>query len=273
MSTSCVFPLPTDDAFRLARDAGFDGIEVMVTQHRETQDAAALLALSRKYALPILSIHAPVLPLAQFVWGGGPRGKLEGAARLAVAVGAKVVVVHPPFVWEPRYARDFADIVRDIEERYDLAVAVENMFALTVGRLSLPVHSPSPDATLIDCASLTLDFSHAAVAARDALELAVAMGKRLRHVHLCDGTVGEGRLIDEHLVPGHGTQPVAEVISHLAAGDWDGSLIAEVHTGHSATEAERLAMLVETVVFARGAVATAGHKRQRARAPKVHQAR
>jgi len=273
MSTSCVFPLPAEDAFRLARDAGFDGIEVMVTQHRETQDAAALLALSHKYDLPILSIHAPVLPLTQFVWGGGPRGKLEGAAELAVAVGARVVVVHPPFIWEPRYAREFATIVREIEARYNLTLAVENMFALSLGPLRVPVHSPSPDATVIDCASLTLDFSHAAVAARDALELAIAMGKRLRHVHLCDGTVGEGRLLDEHLVPGHGTQPVAEVIRYLAAGGWDGALIAEVHTGHSATEAERLAMLVETVTFAREAVTTATRKPQRARAPRVRQAR
>ena len=255
MSTSCVFPLAAEDAFRLARQAGFDCIEVMVTQHRETQDAGALLALSTRYGLPIASIHAPVLPLAQFVWGGGPRGKLIGAAELAVAVGATVVVAHPPFFWEPRYAREFTTIVREIERDYGLTVAVENMFPLSLGPARIAVHSPSPDATLIDCESLTLDFSHAAVAGRDALELAIAMGKRLRHVHLCDGTVGEGRLIDEHLVPGHGSQPVAEVIRYLSAGGWDGSLIAEVHAPHGSSEAELLAALGETVAYARAALA------------------
>ena len=243
----------------------------MVTHHRETQDASTLLALAGKYALPIYSIHAPVLPLTQFVWGGGPRGKLEGAAELAVAVGAKVVVVHPPFVWEARYARDFTRIVREIELRYDLTLAVENMFPLSFGPLTVPVHAPSPDATLIDCASLTLDFSHAAVAGRDALELAIAMGTRLRHVHLCDGTVDAGRLIDEHLVPGHGSQPVAEVIRYLSASGWDGTLIAEVHTGHSASESERLAMLAKTVTFARDAEAS--HPSQRTRTPTARRAR
>jgi len=256
MSTSCVFPLAAEDAFRLARQAGFDCIEVMVTQHRETQDAGALLALSARYELPIASIHAPVLPLAQFVWGGGPRGKLIGAAELAIAVGASVVVAHPPFIWEPRYARDFTTIVREIEHDYGLTVAVENMFPLSLGPAKIDVHSPSPDATLIDCASLTLDFSHAAVAGRDALELAIAMGKRLRHVHLCDGTVGEGRLIDEHLVPGHGSQPVAEVIRYLSAGGWNGSLIAEVHAPHGSSEAHLLDALNETVAYARAALAT-----------------
>lgn len=257
MSTSCVFPLGVEDAFRLARDAGFDCIEIMVTQHRETQDAASLLALSRRYALPIVSIHAPVLPLTQFVWGGGPRGKLIGAAELAVAVGASVVVAHPPFIWEPRYARDFTAIVREIESDYRLTVAVENMFALAVGPLRINVHSPSPDPTVIDCESLTLDFSHAAVAGRDALEYAMAMGDRLGHIHLCDGTIGEGRLIDEHLIPGRGSQPVAEVIRYLATSGWSGSLVAEVHAPHGATESQVLAALVETTTFARAAIASA----------------
>ena len=256
MSTSCVFPRNVDDAFRLAAETGFDGVEIMVTQDRSTQDATTLLALSARFALPILSIHAPVLPLAQFVWGGGARGKLEGAARLAAEVGAGTVVVHPPYVWEPSFARNFSSIVREIADQYGVTIAVENMFALALGPLRVAVHAPSPDPTRIDCDAMTLDFSHAAVAGRDALELAISMGSRLRHVHLCDGTIGTDRLIDEHLVPGHGSQPVAEVLRYLAASAWDGSLIAEVHAGRTASDAELVAMLTETVRFAREATAT-----------------
>ena len=256
MSTSCVFPLPVDDAFRLARSTGFDGVEIMVTQHRSTQDATALLALSARHELPILSIHAPVLPLAQFVWGGGPRGKLEGAARLAADVGASTVVVHPPYIWEPSFARAFGDTVRELADEYGVTIAVENMFALAFGPLRVAVHSPSPDPTRIDCDAMTLDFSHAAVAGRDALEFAISMGSRLKHIHLCDGTIGTDRLLDEHLVPGHGSQPVAEVLRYLAASNWNGSLIAEVHAARGATEAQLVEMLSETVRFTRQATAT-----------------
>ena len=60
----------------------------------------------------------------------------------------------------------------------------------------------------------------------------MAMGDRLRHIHLCDGTasVDEGNMFDEHLVPGHGNQPVAETL-HLARRepDWDGKVVAEVN--------------------------------------------
>jgi sugar phosphate isomerase/epimerase len=253
MSTSCVYPLPPKEAFRLAKRAGFDGIEVMVTNDPATQDAAGLRALSRKYNLPILSIHAPVLLLTHFVWGRDPQVKLEKSAELARAVGADAVVVHPPFRWQASYARDFERIVAQTANHYDVEIAVENMFQWKVKAVSVKAYAPSADPTLMDVDSMTLDFSHASLAGRDSLELAMAMGPRLRHVHLCDGSgsLDEGKIFDEHLLPGHGKQPVAEVLQYLAREDWSGSVVAEVNTRKAKTEDERLELLTETVEFAR----------------------
>jgi sugar phosphate isomerase/epimerase len=58
----------------------------------------------------------------------------------------------------------------------------------------------------------------------------------------------EGYVKDEHLAPGRGTQPVAEVLRSLAARKWSGSVIAEVHT--HGTDADRFQTLVETRQFA-----------------------
>jgi sugar phosphate isomerase/epimerase len=250
MSTSCVFPLPLDEAFRLARVSGFDGVEIMVTDDKQTQDAAGLRALSRSYGIPILSIHAPVLFLTQFVWGTSPRIKLERSADLARAVGAETVVVHPPFRWQAAYARNFESIVRATTDRFDVEIAVENMFGLHVRDQTIRAYSPSEDPTLLDVEAMTLDFSHAALAGRDSLVYAHAMGARLRHVHLCDGF--GGGLLDEHLIPGRGSQPVAEVLGYLARNAWEGSIIAEV--GTRGTTENRLAALAETLAFARKAL-------------------
>jgi sugar phosphate isomerase/epimerase len=252
MSTSCVFPLSTASAFRLAKAAGFDGIEVMITQDPVTQDAPALLELSRQHELPILSVHAPVLPLAQLVWGVDPNHKLAKSAELASAVGARTVVVHPPFRWEVAYARTFERTIRRLSADFGVELAVENMFPWRLGPVNLRGYSPSSDPVHIDCDAMTLDFSHAALGGRDSLEFATAMGSSLRHVHLCDGTasMAEGQLFDEHLVPGRGTQPVAEVLQYLASTGWEGSLVAEVHTPGARADADRLAALVETREFA-----------------------
>jgi sugar phosphate isomerase/epimerase len=253
MSTSCAFPLPLDEAFHLARLSGFDGVEIMVTNDPATQDAATLLSLSRSHHMPILSIHAPVLLATQFVWGVRPAAKLARSVELAAAVGASAVVVHPPFRFQGAFARAFEGTVNDLGERYGLDVAVENMFTWTISGRRVRAYSPSPYPTDLDVRAMTLDFSHAALAGLDSMEMAREMGASLRHVHLADGL--GGTLFDEHLVPGHGSQPVAEVLAFLAGANWDGSVVAEVHTHRARTTAERLAILGETVDFARAAIA------------------
>jgi sugar phosphate isomerase/epimerase len=253
MSTSCVFPLPLEEAFRLASIAGFDGVEIMVTNDKRTQDAATLRALSQRYRMPILSVHAPVLLATQLVWGVRPQVKLERSAALARDVGASTVVVHPPFIFQAAYSRVFERTVEAIGERFGVAVAVENMFTWTIGGRDVRAYSPSPYPTDLNVSAMTLDFSHAALARRDSLEFALAMGPRLRHVHLCDG-LGT-TLLDEHLVPGHGSQPVAEVLAYLAKSGWSGSLVAEVHTHRARTTDARVAILTETLDFARAAIA------------------
>jgi sugar phosphate isomerase/epimerase len=258
MSTSCVYPQPTENSFKLAKLAGYDGVEIMVTNDDGTRDADSLLELSERYSLPILSIHAPVLLLTQFVWGRDPRVKLEKSAELACAVGAETVVVHPPFRWQAQYAHDFLRIVRETATASGIDIAVENMFPWKIAGRNLKAYAPSSDPTKMDCDAMTLDFSHASLAGRDSLELAMAMGSHLRHLHLCDGSgsMDEGRIFDEHLLPGRGSEPVAEVLEYLAAQHWDGQIVAEVNTRKAKTEQERLELLTETLSFAHSKLGT-----------------
>jgi sugar phosphate isomerase/epimerase len=253
MSTTCIFPGSVDKNFRMARLAGFDGIEVMVTNDPMTQDPTALRELSEKYSLPILSIHAPVLFLTTFVWGRDPRVKLERSAELAAAVGAPSVVVHPPFRWQSGFAEHFEQVVRATQDSTGIEICVENMFPWKVGGKNMKAYAPSPDPLDLDVQAMTLDFSHASLSGRDSLEYAMAMGDRLRHIHLCDGTksVEEGNMFDEHMVPGYGTQPVAETLTYLAENHWSGNVVAEVNLRKIHDDRKKLAMLKETVAFAK----------------------
>jgi sugar phosphate isomerase/epimerase len=179
--------------------------------------------------------------------------KLTKSAELARSVGAPTVVVHPPFRWQSGYAANFESIVRETAERFEVEIAVENMFPWRVGGRSIAAYLPSSDPTSMDVDAMTLDFSHASLSGRNSLELATAMGDRLRHVHLCDGSgsLDDGKVFDEHLLPGRGSEPVAEVLEHLAASGWDGSVVAEVNTRKARTEQGKLELLSETLAFAR----------------------
>ncbi|WP_435299089.1 sugar phosphate isomerase/epimerase family protein [Timonella sp. A28] len=253
-STASVFPRRCAYAFELASRVGYDGMEVMVWSDPATQDATKLIDLSDKYQIPITSIHAPSLVVSQNVWGVRPARKLERAVQLAEQVGASTVVVHPPFVWQPRYAAVFHEHVKVLSRGTGITIAVENMYPWRRKNREYLAYLPHWDLTTQDYDAVTLDLSHASTALQDSLELTKKLGSSLRHVHLADGT---GSAKDEHLVPGMGTQPAREVIEYLVEKNWDGDLCVEIGTRKVDNAAHRESLVRESLEFARSAISGA----------------
>jgi len=85
-STAAFFGRPLGDAFGHIAEAGFVGVEVMVTRDPATQRARVLRELSRQHGLAIRAIHAPFLLMTRTVWGTDPIGKMVrvGAERFEV---------------------------------------------------------------------------------------------------------------------------------------------------------------------------------------------
>ncbi|HVU91119.1 MAG TPA: sugar phosphate isomerase/epimerase [Jatrophihabitans sp.] len=250
LSTASVYPEGTPVAFELAARLGYDGVEVMVWTDPVSQDPQALLRLSQHYGVPVLAVHAPCLVITQRVWTTDPWVKLQKARAAAELLGAQTVVVHPPFRWQRDYARNFRLGITRMAEQTDVRFAVENMFPLRVRGRVVSAYQPSWDvaAGAEPYPDYTLDLSHTAVAGSDALAMLSAMGDGLSHLHLADGT---GLTKDEHLVPGRGTQPCAEVLQHLAARRYTGAVIVEINTRRALDRAERVADLAAALAFCR----------------------
>jgi sugar phosphate isomerase/epimerase len=252
LSTSSVYPERTPDAFEVAARLGYDGIEIMVYTDPVSQDADVLRRLRDYHQLPVVSVHAPSLLLTQRVWGREPWEKLRRAKDLAERLDAKVVVLHPPFRWQREYVRGFAKGLAEMAEETDVIFAVENMYPLRAGGNEVVPYAPHWDPTELDVPHVTLDLSHTAASGSDALAMADELGGRLAHVHLADGTGNPaGPIPDEHLVPGRGSQPCAELLHRLAATGYHGAVVVEVKTNRAATSADRLADLAESLAFAR----------------------
>jgi sugar phosphate isomerase/epimerase len=252
LSTSSVYPERTPDAFETAARLGYDGLEVMVYTDPVSQSGDALARLVDYHQVPVLAVHAPGLLLTQLVWGREPWSKLVRAKDLAERVGAKTVVVHPPFRWQREYTRGFEQGISRMSEETDVVFAVENMFPIRAGANEVSGYTPHWDPTKLDVPNVTLDLSHTAASASDAIVMANDLGTRLAHIHLADGTgVSNGPVPDEHLVPGRGKQPCAELLRGIAATGYRGMVVAEVNTRRAQAKDDRLADLAETLAFAR----------------------
>jgi sugar phosphate isomerase/epimerase len=254
LSTSSVYPERTPDAFEIAARLGYDGVEVMVYNDPVSQDATALSRLRDYHQVPIVAVHAPSLLLTQAVWGRDPWEKLRRSQDLAARVGAQVVVVHPPFRWQRDYARGFEKGLAELAGQTDVIFAVENMYPLRAGGSEVVPYAPHWDPVRLDVPHATLDLSHTAASGSDALTMAgeLIVTGRLAHVHLADGTGSPtGPIPDEHLVPGRGGQPCAELLSTLSSTGYQGVVVVEVKTNRAPTKRDRIADLAESLAFAR----------------------
>jgi sugar phosphate isomerase/epimerase len=256
LSTASVFPDRVPDAFEAASRLGYDGLEIMVSTDAVSQDVEVLKRLVDYHHMPVIAVHAPCLLVTQRVWGREPWGKLVRSKELAEALGAHVVVVHPPFRWQREYARDFTEGLARMREETHIVFAVENMYPLRARGAEVAPYAPHWNTALMDFPHTTLDLSHTAVAGSDAIEMAQTLGGRLSHVHMADGTGLAYR--DEHLVPGRGTQPCAPLLQMLAVRSYQGAVVLEVNTRRAATQAERLADLSEALEFTRRHLEPAG---------------
>lgn len=248
LSTASCYPETCARAFQMAADLGFDGVEVMVWTDPVSQDPHELRALSQRYAVPVLAIHAPCLLLTQRVWSTDPWAKLQRAEAVAKLLGAATVVVHPPFRWQREYARAFVEGLQRMQDGTDVTFAVENMFPWRAGNREVAAYLPHWDLLAQDYPATTLDLSHTATSGSDAVRLVAALGDRLAHLHLADGS---GSSKDEHLVPGRGGQPCAQVLEALAHNGFAGTVVLEVNTRRALNRDEREADLAEGLAYAR----------------------
>lgn len=249
LSTASVYPESTAHAFGYAAHLGYDAVEVMVGIDVLSQQVPAVRQLSEHHRMPICAIHAPCLLFTARVWGTEPWGKLERSAEMASAVGAGVVVVHPPFRWQRDYAAEFVAGIAELEERHGLVFAVENMYPWRASsRRGMEMYAPGWDPSQEDYAHACIDLSHAAIAGSDPIAMAERLGDRLRHVHLADGS---GSAKDEHLVPGRGIMPAADFLATLADRSFDGEVVVEINTRRTTGRDERERDLAESLAFAR----------------------
>lgn len=248
LSTSSVYPESTAAAFELATRLGYDGVEIMVGIDSTSQDLDAVRDLRDFHGIPVVSVHAPCLLITQRVWGTEPWGKLVRSAEMAHTLGADVVVVHPPFRWQRDYGRAFVEGIADLEKETGMVFAVENMYPWRTGRREFQAYVPGWNPLDFDYEHVTLDLSHTATAGADPLAMADELGDRLTHIHLTDGL---GSAKDEHLVPGRGTQPCAELLELLAQRDFAGHVVVEINTRRSDSREEREADLAEALAFTR----------------------
>lgn len=227
-SSGSLYTLPLAQAFELAREAGFDGMEVIIGYDFQYQDNLALL-LELAEILPIYSLHAPFLELDGW---GNKIDQVYRTAALASEAGVKLINFHPPS-WlgaELKFWRWFNG-VRDFQAELGqgrVIITMENMPC--TGAFKVNPYLLGNTGKMIEFIQdrnlfLTFDTAHMGTSKANFLHdfHLFYNSAKIRNIHFSD--YGYGR---EHLLPGHGILPLTRFLNHLRATGYNDTLTLEL---------------------------------------------
>ncbi|MDD5009937.1 MAG: sugar phosphate isomerase/epimerase, partial [Syntrophorhabdaceae bacterium] len=228
-STGCLFHLPIENIFFYAKEAGFDGCDLLIDTKFDS-DGYLERVQHCLDILPVYSIHAPFMKMR--TWGT----KADILARtidIARTVGAKVVNFHPPswFAMEVQFFKWFREI-KDFQKELgcdDVFLAIENM-PRSGTRLMLTSYILNDLKDLVDFGVernlyFTFDTTHFGTFGDDIIAgfLRVFKTGRLKNIHLSDH--GSHR---SHLFLGKGDLPIVKFLNTVRRLGYDEMITLEL---------------------------------------------
>ena len=240
LSTGCIYIYPLRSIFSIARESGFAGVELVVSPEVELRGGRYVRRLAESYGLTVFSLHPPILP---FPGWSDYRTIVPRLIDLALEVGARYVVLHPPNARSladdrgRRYVEALTDGLRRTEGT-DLRIAIENraFFRPQDRRYVLSdLRELRAFADELDL-PLVLDTSHAATTSYSLAESYHIVADRLVNVHFSDlrsppwpfRTPYLHTYLKHHQIPGDGQLPLADLLGRLATDGYCGPITLEI---------------------------------------------
>jgi len=229
LSTGSVHHLDPETAFWVAHYARFDGVELLIDSRMVEVGAAGIARFAKQYQMPVRHIHAPLTPVAEW------RGHWECVRRSlawARGLGARLLVLHPdPSIrglWRRR--RIFARRLIRLHEaaaEHDITVALENLprsanpvqqFRQGLGRFESVVSLAREGGV-----RMTFDTTHLGTWGTALVPAFRRAHGLVANLHLSDYAAGR-----QHLLPKHGTLPLADLLTTAHQVGYTGPIVLEV---------------------------------------------
>lgn len=272
VSTGSLPWLPLGERFRLIRQAGAEGAELLLTPRLAKRDPLSIVHLAAVQNTPIYSVHT-TLRLCSPSPDVEASDLIESARFAAALPDCRVLIVHPP-VQRGRigtWLAAIAEATKILGSR--VAIGLENP-----GQ-----HQPTDRPVPFDSLEYLLRFSeewqlgvvfdtaHAASLGWDILATLQTCLPRLVNIHLSDATDTDWRLgifnslLRDHRLPGQGVLPLTSLLDLLRRKGYQGFITLELSPLRllSVRRSTVQRRIVSAVEFVRQGVSERAHQRSR----------
>ncbi len=235
ISTGCLYPMLTEQAIEALLSLGYDTLEIFFNSFSELEqdNLDRIRYMLEKNGAGVVSIHPFTSSFESFLlFSAYERRFLDGVNlydmyfRAAQRLGADKIILHglntdyAPTLSDSEYYRRFA-VLQERAGRYGVSVLQENVSRF---RSRDPAFIKRMAQEIPDSAAFVCDVKQAARIGTDPVEMAAAMGGRLRHVHISD--------YDENgvcVLPGQGVFDTEGFLRALYSSGYDGNIMIEVY--------------------------------------------
>jgi len=239
LSTASLYPYPLSLTFRIAREVGFEGVELVVNFEVLLRGVDQIRRLASRYGLAIYSVHPPVIPI------GRERHVSKSFSRVATIardLGCALMVVHAPKaatfddeLWgEYLISLEQAlSLLRDSGTR----IAIENQAPCSDGQTFVlsDLRALRAFADAYDLA-IVLDTAHTVGTGYSLLEAYEIFNGRLLNVHFSDWRCPPGLLahplfdnfLKHHQLLGSGEMPLGDLILRLTQDHYTDFITLEI---------------------------------------------
>ncbi|MCM8750547.1 sugar phosphate isomerase/epimerase [Thermomicrobiaceae bacterium CFH 74404] len=226
--------------FAIARAAGVDGLELLLTPRLARRGVERVRELEEEYGLPVRTVHS-ILRVQLRSAEQMAADIVESALLAASFDGCSALVIHPPPAphAQTREARQWFDAVAralEIAEGASFQLALENLSRSRPGQRPTAFDQLEYVLRVVGEWDLrfTLDTAHAASFGWDLVATASAMLPRLANVHLSDAVERDfylslaNSLLRDHRLPGRGSLPLAPLLRLLEQRHYAGFVTLEL---------------------------------------------
>lgn len=240
LSTGSLYHWPLAAVFRLGRELGLDGLELVIGPEALLRGSSAVTKLQETHGLRVLSLHPPILPVPGWIRFTAFAGKLAQWAR---ELSTPLVTIHTPDIAHldgergTRYVNAATRLAGDLAKSGS-CLALENRARFRGDEGPMCLDEPGRLGEFAGSlgSAITFDTAHAGTLFPDIIGALDILAPRVANVHLSDlNGHGGGPLarwtdtiLRHHQVPGRGTLPLDSILAHLRARDYAGLVTLEI---------------------------------------------
>ncbi|MEK7571629.1 MAG: sugar phosphate isomerase/epimerase family protein [Patescibacteria group bacterium] len=218
--------------FSSLKQAGVDGIELLIPRYTSDTDMQAVTAILKKYQMPVLSIHQSLSNRTTITLS-----EIERLCQISQIFSASVVVLHSGALGMKLFEGEFVRKLKALQKQYHLTFGIENMQRYPFP-LPTPVYTYNGDvfAKMVRDAGIgiTFDVTHLAQVGEDVTQFYLENKQRIVNIHLSDFKKTwlntKLHLPDHmHLALGDGTLPLEGFLKTLQKENYKGLITMEIN--------------------------------------------